>query len=132
MLTKEEWILEGLTPWVDSMKEMDVSLIHVDGTQDQEAIMEAEKLDEPLHFKTTWTGSVVGQGVKDYPKIPVDWYINKDVHVHITEADYNYLDVPIRVGHWVLEWSYFDPQQCWVKLWKLWMEGGIRIQLGYQ
>ena len=94
--------------------------------------MKAEKLEEPLHFKTMSTGIVVGQDVKDYPKIPTDWYRNKDEQVHVTEADWNYVDFPIRVGHWVLEWPYCDPQQCWVKLWELWMEGGIRIQLGYQ
>ena len=78
VLTEEKWILGRLTPWIDSMKENDVSLVHVDGTQDEEAIMEAEKLEEPLHFKTTSTGIMVGQDVKDYPKIPVDGYRNKD------------------------------------------------------
>ena len=122
----------GLILWVNSIKKRDVSLVHVDGTQDEEAIMEAEKLEEPSHFKTTSTGIVVGSGVKDYPKVPADWYKNKDEQVYITEADCNYVDVPIRVGHWVLEWSYCDFQQRWVKLWKLWVEGGITIQLRYQ
>ena len=35
------------------MEESDVSLVHMDGTQDGEVIIEAEKLEEPLHFKTT-------------------------------------------------------------------------------
>ena len=98
MLTEEEWILGGLTPWVDSMEESDVSLVHVDGTQDEEAIMEAEKLEEPLHFKTTSTGIVVGQDVKDYPKVPADWYRNKDEQVHVTEADWKYVDVTTKNG----------------------------------
>ena len=77
------------------MKENDVSLIHVDETQDEEAIMEVEKLEEPLYFKTTSTGIVVGQGITDYPKVPADWYRNKNEQVHVTEADWNYVDVPI-------------------------------------
>ena len=28
---EKEWILEGLTSWVDSMEESDVNLVHVDG-----------------------------------------------------------------------------------------------------
>ena len=55
VLTKEEWILGGLTPWVDGVEESDVSLIHVDGTQNEEVIVEAARLEEPLHFKTTLT-----------------------------------------------------------------------------
>jgi hypothetical protein len=114
------------------MEESDVSLVHVDGTQDEDAIMEMEKLEESLHFKTTSTGIVVGQDVKDYPPVLTDWYRNKEEQVHVTEADWNFVGVPIKVGEWVLEWSSCDPQQCWVELWKLWVEGGIRIQLGYQ
>ena len=51
---------KGLTPWIYSMEESDVSLVHVDGTQYEEAIMEAEKLEEPLHFKTISTEIIVG------------------------------------------------------------------------
>ena len=72
VLTEEEWILGGLIPWVDIMEKSNVSLVHVDGTQDEKAIMEAEKLEEPLHFKTTSTGIVVGQDIKDYSKVPAD------------------------------------------------------------
>ena len=42
VLTEKEWILGGLTSWVDSMEESDVNLVHVDGTQDEEAIMKME------------------------------------------------------------------------------------------
>ena len=87
VLTEEEWILGGLTPWVDSVEKSDVNLVHVDGTQDEEAIMEAEKLEEPLHFKTTSTEIVVGRDVKDYPHVPADWYKNKDEQIHVTEAN---------------------------------------------
>ena len=59
--------------------------------------------------RLTSTGSVVGQDVKNYPKVPADWYKNKDEQVHITEADWNYVDFLIRVGYWVLKWSYYDP-----------------------
>ena len=87
VLTEEEWTIGGLTPWVDSMEESDVSLVHVDGVQDEEAIIEAEKLEGPLHFKITSTGIVVGQNIKDYLKVLADWYRNKDGQVHVTEAD---------------------------------------------
>ncbi len=49
----EEWLQGGLTPWVDGIEECSVSLVHVDGTQDEKALLEAAKLEEPLHFKTT-------------------------------------------------------------------------------
>ena len=35
VFTEEERILGGLTPWVDSVEESDISLGHVDGTQDE-------------------------------------------------------------------------------------------------
>ena len=44
-------------------------MVHVNGIQDEEAIIDAAKLEEPLHFKTTSTNIVVGQDVKDYPKV---------------------------------------------------------------
>ena len=78
------------------MEENDVSLVHVDGTQDEEAILKAVRLEKPLHFKTTSTEIVVGQDVKDYPKVPADWYRNKDVHAHMTKAYWKYVDVPTR------------------------------------
>ena len=56
VLTEEEWILGGLTPWVDSVDEGEINVIHVDGTQDDEAILEASKLEEPLHFKPRLRG----------------------------------------------------------------------------
>ena len=87
VLTEEEWILGGLTPWVDSKEKSDVTLVHVDGTHDEEPIVKAARLKEPLHFKTTSTRIVVGQDVKDYPKMPADWYRNKDEQAHLTEVD---------------------------------------------
>ena len=86
-LTEKEWILGGLTHWVDNMEESGVSLVHVDGIQDEEAIVEAARLEEHLHFKTTSTKIVVGQDVKDYPMIPANWFRNKDEQAHVTEAD---------------------------------------------
>ena len=80
------------------MEESDVSLVHVDGTQDEEAIVEAARLEEPLHFKTTSTGIMVGQDVKDYPKVPPDWYRNKNEQTHVSEADRKYVDVTTRNG----------------------------------
>lgn len=78
--------------------------------------MEASRVEEPFHFKTTLTGIVVGLDVKDYPKVPSHWYGNKDEQTHVFEADWKCLNVPIRVGKWMLEWSSYDPQQCWVEL----------------
>ena len=52
MLTEEEWIQGGLTPGIDSVEESAMSQVHVDGTQDEEAIVEFARLEEPLHFKT--------------------------------------------------------------------------------
>ena len=70
-----------------------MSLVHVDATQDEEAIVKAARLEEPVHFKTTPTGGMVGQDVKDHPKLPPDWYRNKDEQVHVSEADWKYVDV---------------------------------------
>jgi hypothetical protein len=33
------WISGGLTPWIDSVDENDVDLVHVDETHDEEAII---------------------------------------------------------------------------------------------
>ena len=41
-----------------------MSLVYVDGTQDEEAILELSKLKEPLHFKTTFTSIIVGHDMK--------------------------------------------------------------------
>ena len=71
VLTQEEWVKRGLTPWVEEVGEVEVGTVHVDGTQDEEAIIEMDKLEEPLHFKTTSIGIMVGHDVKDYPKVPV-------------------------------------------------------------
>ena len=94
-----------MTPCVDSVEESDINLVHVDGTQEKDAIMEIEKLEEHLLFKTTSTEIVVGQDVKDYSHVPTDWYKNKDEQVDVMETRYNYVDVPIKLGHWVLKWS---------------------------
>jgi hypothetical protein len=40
---------------VRRVEESDVSQMHVDGTHDEEAVLEAARLDESLHFKTTST-----------------------------------------------------------------------------
>ena len=40
MLTGEEWIKGGLTPWIDEVREMKVVVVQVDGTQKEEAIIE--------------------------------------------------------------------------------------------
>ena len=98
VLTEEEWILGGLTPWVDSVDKGEINAIHVDGTQDDEAILGASKLEEPLHFKTTSTGIIVGHDIKDYPNVPVDWYKNKDQQTHVSEEDWRHVDVRTKNG----------------------------------
>ena len=98
VLTEEEWILGGLTSRVDSVDDGEVNLVHVDGTQDDEAIVEPSKLEEPLHFKTTSTGIVVGHDVKDYSDVPADWYRNKDEQTHVAEKDWRYVDVKLKNG----------------------------------
>jgi hypothetical protein len=69
---------------VDDVEESEVSLINVDGTQEEEVIIESSKLEDPLHFKTTSTGIVVDQDVKYYPNLPSDWYRNKDEQSHVS------------------------------------------------
>ena len=66
---------------------VEVRMVHVDGTQEEEAIIEMDKLEEPLHFKTTSTGILVGHDVKDYPQVPPDWYQNTEEQTHVTEGD---------------------------------------------
>ena len=41
----------GLTPWLDDIELSDVSLVHVDETQDEEAMLELSKLEPALHLK---------------------------------------------------------------------------------
>ena len=31
VLTEEEWLLGGLTPWIDVIEEYGVNIVHVDG-----------------------------------------------------------------------------------------------------
>ena len=72
VLTEKEWILGELTPWVDSVEENDVSLEHMDRIQDEGAIIEVARLEEPLDFKITSKAIVVGQDIKDYPNVPIN------------------------------------------------------------
>ena len=65
-----------MTPWVDVVEECGIGLVYVDGTQYVEVLGDSALLEKPLHFKTTSTGIVVGEDVKDYPKVPPDWYRN--------------------------------------------------------
>ena len=98
VLTEEEWLQGGLTPWVDGIEECSVGLVHIDGTKDKEAIFEAAKLKEPLHFKTTSTSILVDQDVKDYPKVPPDWYKNTMEQTHVSKVDWKYVDVKTKNG----------------------------------
>ena len=98
VLTEDEWVKGGLTPWIDDVGEIEVGVVHVDGTQEEEAIIGVEKLEEPLHFKTTSTGILVGHDVKDYPKVPLDWYRNTEEQTHVTEEEWKYVDATFKSG----------------------------------
>ena len=52
VLTEDEWLQGGLTSWIDVIEEGEINVVHVDGTQDEEAIINTSKLAEPLHFVT--------------------------------------------------------------------------------
>ena len=51
MLIDEEWVKGGLTPWVEVVGEVEVGAVHVDGTQEEEAIIEMDKLEEPYTLR---------------------------------------------------------------------------------
>ena len=87
VLTEEEWVKGGLTPWLDDIELSDVSLVHVDGTQDEEAMLKLSKLEPALHFKTTSTGIIVGHDVKDYPNVPNDWFRETEEQIRMVEED---------------------------------------------
>ncbi|OAE23992.1 hypothetical protein AXG93_1330s1010 [Marchantia polymorpha subsp. ruderalis] len=70
----------------------------VDGTQEEENTVQPAKLEEPLHFKTTSTGILVGQDVRDYPQVPPDWYRSSEEQTHVAEEDWKYVEVSIRGG----------------------------------
>lgn len=70
--------------------------MNVDGTQDDEAIIHASKLEEPLFFKTTLTRIIMDQDGKDYPTVPPDWYRNTTEQTHVSEADWTYVEVKMK------------------------------------
>ena len=41
------------------------------------------------------TGIVADQDVKDYLKVPPDWYRNKDEQTHVSEADLGLLRISL-------------------------------------
>ena len=93
ILTEEEWLQGGLTPWVDEVTEEEVLAVHVDGTQEVEILSDKSFLENPLHFKTTSTGIIVGEDVKDYPHVPTDWYRNTTEQSHVDKADWNHIEI---------------------------------------
>ena len=93
LLTEEEWVQEGLTPWIDDVEVSDMNLVHIDGTQDEEAMLKLSKLEEPLHLKTTFTGIIIGRDVRNYPNVPLDWYKNTEDQTRVVEEDWKYVDV---------------------------------------
>ena len=81
---------------VQEVEVSNVSLVHVDRTQDEEAMLELSKLEEPLHFKTTSTGTIMSHDVKNYPNVPPDWYRNTEEQTRVTEGDWKYVDVKMK------------------------------------
>ena len=96
-LRKRNGFKEDLCPGRE-VGEVEIGVDHVDGTQEEEAIIEKEKLEEPLHFKTISTGILVGHDVKDYPKVPPDWYKNTEEQTYVTEGDWKYVDITLKSG----------------------------------
>ena len=41
---------------------------------------------------------MVGRDVKDYPKVPRDWYRNTEEQTHVTDGDWRYVDVTLKSG----------------------------------
>ena len=88
----------GITPWIVEVEISIVSLVHVDGIQDEEAMLELSKLEEHLHFETTSTGIIVGDDVMDYLNVPPDWYRNIEEQTCVTEGDWKFVDVKMKSG----------------------------------
>jgi hypothetical protein len=98
VLTEEEWLQGGLTSWVDDVVEEEVLVVHVDGTQEGEILPDKSFLENPLHFKTTSTGIMIGEDVKDYPHVPADWYRNTTEQSHVNKADWNHVEIRTKTG----------------------------------
>ena len=98
VLTDEDLVQGGLTPWINDVEVSDVSLVHVDGTQDEEAMLEFSKLETPLHIRTTSTGIIVGHDVKDYPNVPNNWYRNIEEQTRVVEECWKGVDVKMKNG----------------------------------
>ena len=98
VLTEEEWLQGGLTPWVDEVTEGEVLTMHVDGTQEVEILPDKSFAENPLHFKTTSTGIIVGEDVKDYPNVPADWYRNTTKQSHVDKEDWNHVEIKTKTG----------------------------------
>lgn len=75
-----------------------MNLVHVDGTQDKEAMLELSKLEEPLHFQTHSTEFIVGHDVKDYPNVPNNWYRNIEEQTRVVEECWKGVDVKMKNG----------------------------------
>ena len=98
ILTEEEWLQGGLTPWVDDVGEEEVLAVHVDDTQEVEILPDTSRLENPLLFKTTSTGIIVGEDVKDYPHVPTDWYRNTNEQTHIAQTDWKQMKVKMKTA----------------------------------
>lgn len=93
ILFKEDWVQVDLTPWVDELEQRDVVAVEVDGTQKMEVLPEGAFLENPLQIKTTSTRIMVGEDVKDYPHVPVDWYRHTMEQAHIAESNWKVVEI---------------------------------------
>ena len=73
-------------------------LIHVDGTQDEKAMLELSKLETALHFKTTFTGIIARHDIKDYPNVPNNWDRDTEKQTRVVEEDWKFVDVKMKNG----------------------------------
>lgn len=85
-----------LTPLVDNVAKKNVFTVQVDGTQKLKAFLENIPLGNSLHFKTT--PITVGEDVKYYPHVPVDWYRCPIEQTHMAESDWKYVEIKTKDG----------------------------------
>ena len=129
----EEGLISGkLTFWIGREEEFEFDEMNMDETQDDETMLEASKLEEPLQLNTTCTGVILGEDVDDYLKISMKSYESDGNQTQSSEEETHDFETPSREGSWTSDWSRYDPYTFWTGTWILWVEDGIRIILGYE
>lgn len=75
-----------------------VFAVQVDGIQELEVLPNNAPLENPLHFKTTSRGITVGEDVKDYPHVLIDWYTGPMEHTDVAESIWKYVEIKTKEG----------------------------------